>query len=154
MVEQQGIVVRLRDELAEVEFIRQTACGGCSAQSACGTGILGSMLGRRRHRIWLANPVDAVPGDEVVVGMREGAFVATSLIAYLLPLAALFAGALAAQALWSPRSGSELPAVLGAIAGFALGLFGVRGGSARDAVPGDFRILRKEPKSVQTVTFT
>lgn len=154
MVEERGHIVRLVGHQVEIEFIRETACGTCKAKTTCGTGVLGAFFGRRQHRVLLDNSVDAAPGEWVVVGVDESDFVAASMMIYLVPLLTLFAGALVADVLWgrASGSGSEMPVVLGAVAGFVLGMMGLK----RWAVTGSrsLRILRKEPNTGTEVRLT
>jgi sigma-E factor negative regulatory protein RseC len=152
VVEERGVVVRVAGSRAEVEFVRQAACGSCSAKTACGSGVLGELFGRKRHRVWIDNTVNAATGDHVVVGIREGEFVATSLMAYLLPLLTLFAGALAAESVLGGAGGTELPVVLGAMTGLALGLYALRRWMASAGEARNLKILRKEPNVVAAVS--
>lgn len=151
MVEERGYIVRVAGERAEIEFIRQTTCGSCEARSACGGGVLGSLFGRRQHRVWLENQVAGSPGDQVVVGIEERDFVTTSLVAYLIPLLTLFLGAIAADALWPSNVQGEIPAVLGGITGFGLGVFALRSWQDNPARSQTLRILRKEPITAPVV---
>ena len=152
MVEEQGEVVRVAGSRAEVAFVRQAACGSCSAKTACGSGVLGEWFGRRRHRVWIENTIEAEAGDRVVVGIREGEFVATSLMAYLLPLLTLFAGAMVAESFLAGAAETELPAILGGMTGLAVGLYALRRWMASAGAARNLRILRKEPNVVAAVT--
>lgn len=146
------MVVRVAGKRAEVEFVRQAACGSCSAKTACGSGVLGQLFGRRRHRVWIASAIEAKAGDHVVVGIREGEFVATSLMAYLLPLLTLFAGAMVAESFSAGTTETELPVIFGGMAGLALGLYALRRWMASAGAARNLHILRKEPKVVAAVS--
>lgn len=69
------------------------------------------------------------PGDEVVVGMVDGVLLRGALLAYLLPLMALFAGAILGQAAFA-SAGEELVALSGGL-GLGLGFLAVRALSRR-----------------------
>lgn len=154
MVEERGVVVRVEGSRAEVAFVRQAACGSCSAKTACGSGVLGELFGRRRHRVWMENTIEAEAGDHVVVGIREGEFVATSLMAYLLPLLTLFAGAMVAESYLAGTAETELPTVLGGMAGLVLGLYALRRWMGSAGAARNLRILRKEPNVVAAVSIS
>lgn len=124
MIEETGVVIAARGELAEVECRRQSACGGCAAHGACGTSLLDRYLGRRQLLLTVHNPVGAGPGDQVVVGVPEEALLTASFAAYLVPLLAMIGGALAggtiAETWLAAAAGLQ---ILGGVGGFAAGLF-------------------------------
>ena len=67
MIEQDGTVLAVHGELAEVQCRRQSTCGGCSVNGACGTSLLERFFGRRQLILTVRNPVAARPGETVVV---------------------------------------------------------------------------------------
>lgn len=119
MIEENARVVRREGEYAWVETQRKSACGQCSARKGCGTSVLDKVLGRRRSVVRVLNPVDAGPGDEVVIGLGEGAFVRGSLVVYAPPLVTLLLGAIAGEWLGGSDALSVLGGLLGLAAGFA-----------------------------------
>ncbi|GAB4300539.1 MAG: hypothetical protein Kow0096_20660 [Thiohalomonadaceae bacterium] len=128
MIEERGRVVRTAGESAWVQTARRSSCGGCSARSGCGTGALAGLFGARLHEVEVLNPIGARPGEDVIVGIGESLLVRGSVTLYLVPLLALVAGALLAERL-APQlglTGSELPAILGGLAGLAAGFFWLR----------------------------
>ncbi|HDP89981.1 MAG TPA: Fis family transcriptional regulator [Thioalkalivibrio sp.] len=143
MIEESARVVRLEDGYAWVETQRKSACGQCSASKGCGTSVLDKVLGRRRSVVRVLNPVGAELGDEVVIGLGEGAFVRGSLAVYALPLVTLLAGAMLGQ--WLGQA--DVAAVLGGLAGLAAGFAWVWLFTRR--IAGDSRyqpvILRRVP---------
>ncbi len=128
MIEEQAIVLSSADGIAQVETRRDATCGGCSAQAGCGTVILSRIFGSRRTRFRVLNPVDAGPGDRVIVGFEEKMLVKASLMLYMVPLLSLILGGVAGQfgaegvSLLSPEQGS----ILGGISGLLGGLYWVR----------------------------
>lgn len=123
MIEETGTVIAARGDLAEVECQRHSTCGACAANGACGTSLLERHFGRRQILLTVHNPLGARPGDQVVVGVPEGALLSASVAAYLVPLLAMVAGALAgAGAGESWPDSAALIQVLGAAAGLAAGL--------------------------------
>ena len=128
MIEEQALVVDCEGEFALVETERSSSCGNCSARGACGTAALSKVLGSRRSRVRVLNPVGARPGDEVVIGLEESTLTRTSFVFYMLPLLALILGAIAARWLggWLGGADPEPFAIFGGVAGLALGLLMVR----------------------------
>jgi len=93
MIEESGRVVAIDGNDAWVETSRRSSCGSCEAKG-CGTGTLSQILGRKTQRLRVKNPVGAVPGDRVILGIRESALIKGSLAVYLVPLLALLGGGL------------------------------------------------------------
>lgn len=120
MLEETGTVVRIEEDALWVETLQQSACGHCAARQGCGQHVLGKALATSSTIRVLLNGIPSsnfrlnqsvrigIPGDVVVRG---------SLLVYLVPLAALIAGANFAYWL----AGTEGGAVLGALAGLAGG---------------------------------
>jgi sigma-E factor negative regulatory protein RseC len=92
MIEESGVVVSVAHGSAKVQSRRRDACGGCTVRGACGTSLLARLLGRKPLLLDARNPIDAQAGEEVVVGMPEGALLEASFVAYLIPLLALIGG--------------------------------------------------------------
>ncbi len=128
MIEESGEVVRTQGDSAWVRTLRRTSCGSCSARKGCGTGALAGLFGARAHEVEVLNPIGARIGDEVIVGISETLLVRGSVAVYLLPLLTLMAGALLAEGL-APQLGlaaSDIPAIVGGLAGLAAGFFWLR----------------------------
>lgn len=121
MIEETALVVETEGEYAWVETQRRSSCGSCSVKG-CGTGALSKILGKRSQRLRVLNPVDAKPGEEVVLGIREQDLLKGSLAVYIVPLLMMLAGALLGEAL-APQWGSDTEAL-----SLLLGLLGLAGG--------------------------
>lgn len=119
MIEETAVVVAAdRDGGLWVEAVPQSACGGCVAGGHCGTGALGQVLGRRPVRLKLEAGADAAVGDRVVIGLPEGALLRGAVMLYLVPLLMMFAGAVAAAAIWgSADAGVALAGGAGMLGG-------------------------------------
>ena len=128
MLEETGQVVDVEGEFAWIESERQSTCGSCSARKGCGTSAIAKVLGRKRMRLRVVNRVDARIGDHVVIGIAESGVVRGSLAVYAVPLAGLFAGALAGQFVGEriTSTGSDWPAIAGAAVGLIASLFWLR----------------------------
>lgn len=135
MIEEPAQVVSVEGaagEYAWVETQRQSACGGCAANQACGTSVLTKVLGTRRTRVRALNRGGAKVGDRVIVGIDERAIIRGSLAVYAMPLLTLLGGGIVG-ALLSERlqvSGESLTLGLG-IAGLVTGLLWLKGFTRR-----------------------
>jgi sigma-E factor negative regulatory protein RseC len=128
MLREEGIVIAVKGDRAQVEARPKSACGSCSARSGCGTSLVASLFPRRGHNFIARNCVGAKPGDRVFIGLDESVLQRASLMIYLLPLLGLIGGALAglhlARLLGS--SDGELLSILLGGAGMAAVLFWIR----------------------------
>ena len=95
MIEETGRVVSIRGEMAEVETQRRSVCGHCSADGACGTSQIARYVGNRRLLVQTYNPIGAKPGDQVIIGVPDGALLEAAFFAYLIPLVVMIGGAMA-----------------------------------------------------------
>ncbi len=120
MIEQVATVVRLEGERAWISAERESSCGQCAMRKGCGTSVLANVLGRRSVNMSALNPVQAQPGERVVIGLDESAMLRGALAVYLVPLLALIVGAslLAGQ--------GDGAAVAGGALGFLAGLSWLR----------------------------
>jgi sigma-E factor negative regulatory protein RseC len=118
MIEQRARVVGTEGGFALVEAAPAGGCASCGVQGGCGVSKLGKLLPRRSRVLRVPNDLGARPGDEVTLGVRDDALLASAFAAYLPPLAGLLAGAMIAAAL----AASDLWPMLGAGAGLLLGL--------------------------------
>lgn len=99
MIVEKGWVTAVEGDALWVETIQRSTCDSCSAKKGCGQRVLAQLAG---HTAQLR--VSVPPGhqrifscgDTVEIGIAEHAVVATSVLAYLLPLVvALLCGAAA-----------------------------------------------------------
>ncbi len=120
MIEQVATVVRLEGDRAWITAERESSCGQCSLRKGCGTAVLANVLGKRSVNLCALNPVQAQPGERVIIGLDENAMLRGAVAVYLVPLLALIAGAglLAGQ--------GDGTAVAGGVLGFLAGLFWLR----------------------------
>jgi sigma-E factor negative regulatory protein RseC len=149
VIEEQGTVLAVSGDLAEVACERRSACGACSVRNGCGTSLLEQLFGRRSRVLDVRNPIGARPGERVFIGIREDALVKAAVSAYLLPLLGMILGAVGGEWL----SSAALPAweqglsILGGLAGLGAGLWGVAVLGARREGDARFQatILRRVP---------
>ena len=135
MIEESAQVIAVEGDSGEyvwVETQRQSACGGCAANHACGTATLAKVLGRRRTRVRALNHGGAQVGDHVIIALDESALLRGSVALYAVPLAALLAasviGALLSQRLQIDNE--SLTIALG-IGGLLAGLWWLKGFTQR-----------------------
>lgn len=149
MIEETAHVVETEGEFAWVETERRSSCGSCSVKG-CGTGALSKILGKRSQQLKVRNPIDAKPGDEVILGIREEDLLKGSLAVYIVPLLAMLAGALLGEGL-APQWGSdnEVLSLFFGLLGFAAGLLWLHYFNRRLSRNGSFMavILRKNISS-------
>ncbi|MBF0470981.1 MAG: SoxR reducing system RseC family protein [Gammaproteobacteria bacterium] len=122
MIEQEGRVVSRSGEKVWVEAERHRSCSGCSAKG-CGTSALARVVGQKRLRIEVSDPLGVAVGERVVVGVEEAGMLIGSLLIYLLPIVALILGAVVVEKLFAV---GELAAVAGGVGGFLLSLWWIR----------------------------
>ncbi|HCM06215.1 MAG TPA: alginate biosynthesis protein AlgM [Oceanospirillales bacterium] len=97
MIEEQVVVTSIDVDGVWVEGVQQSACGSCSAKAGCGKHAM-SQLGRKVS-LWLPN-VDLEIGQQVVVGLPEGAILRSTLALYGIPLIFLLSGAIVGNAIF------------------------------------------------------
>lgn len=118
MIEEQGRVVAVEPGAVWVETLRKSTCTACSANAACGQGLMERLgVGRQRGYLRALSDLQLSVGDSVVIGVREDLLVRSSLLIYLFPLLGLLGAALVAESL-----GLAEPLII--LAGLA-GLLGV-----------------------------
>jgi sigma-E factor negative regulatory protein RseC len=128
MIEETARVLRVRGRYAWVQTLRRTACEGCGSGSECGVGAVAAGLWQRPLQLRALNGVGVGEGEQVVVGLNEGALVTGSLAVYFVPLVALLGGALLGEMAperwgWGAAEGWSI--VCGSI-GLGLGLLWAR----------------------------
>lgn len=121
MIEERARVVAVNNGQLLLEAQTKAACSGCAAKQGCGTSVLSRWVGRKFTRFQAPNTVNAVVGDEVVVGLAETAMLKGSVFVYLLPLLAMIVAAVLADLLLAPHAAArDLLVIAAAVAGFAL----------------------------------
>jgi positive regulator of sigma E activity len=121
-----GTVVLARGPLAQVRVDCARACQECSASSLCKGGT------RKEGILSVRNPLDAHPGDEVLIDVPEGRYNRVLIVMFSSLLAASLLGALGGHGLSGPLAlDAAISTPIGFFAGLAL------------AVPGLILYLRK-----------
>ncbi len=112
MVTENGVVEFTRDGKATVLTKRSEACAECTAKGACQ-----AMGGGKEMLVEVDNQAGARKGQLVEIAFDSGAFLTGSLLAYIVPVLALIAGAFLGQAYGpqvglSPDTGAALAALI------------------------------------------
>jgi len=109
MLKETATVVSISAKRAKVAIVRSEACGNCPAKSMCSTAS-GDI-----NVLEVRNPVEARPGQKVIIELRPDALVKATAMVYLLPAAAMVTGATAG---WL-QTGTDLGSMFGALTGLA-----------------------------------
>ena len=135
MIETPARVVRNEGAQAWVVSEAPSSCGACAGKG-CGSSVFNRLWHPDTPEYPVGNPIGAQPGEAVVVGLPDGALLGATTAAYLVPLAALFAGVALGQWL-----AGELASILGGLTGFLLAGLWLR--QRRPARHADPVILRR-----------
>lgn len=120
MNQNQARVISVEEGYAWVEIPRRVAaCGNCENSSNCQTGLLDGSGAARRYRV--PNPISACIGDTVQLHVADNVLLHASFVSYLLPAILAIGGAALGQ-----FAAADSGAVLGTVAGLALGLLFLR----------------------------
>lgn len=117
MTDAAGTVIALDQGYAIVKM-DETGCGRCHEDGGCGGNNLGKMFCSTPRTFRVRNTDRAAIGQRVRVEIPDGAVRHSASIAYGLPLAALFVGAIGGSAIAGDTGG-----VVGAIVGLAVSWF-------------------------------
>lgn len=131
MLETEGVVTGLDADGAYVETTRASSCGTCSSKQSCGTSNMSELLMGRAKPFRVSNPIGAVVGERVVIGLEESALLKSSMISYVLPLTLLIAGALLGSQLAPADAVKDLHSVAGSVIGLMLGIVALKWVSVR-----------------------
>ena len=92
MMTEEGMVKRTMGSKAWVVTRRSEMCESCSSHGAC--QVLG---GGKEMEVEAFNPVQARPGDQVLLTLEDQSLMKLSFLVYLFPILALIAGAALGQ---------------------------------------------------------
>lgn len=128
MIEENGRIIAVENDMALVEIQRKSVCGSCSVNKGCGAGVLSKVMGNKRFRLTVFNSVNANVGDDVIIGIEDDMLVKSSFAVYIIPLLLFFVGAwigdnMAGQFV---LPASEVPSILFGILGLFVGFVWLR----------------------------
>ncbi len=121
MLKESAMVISVSTGKARVALVRSEACGDCAAKSMCNpaSGNLNVME--------VGNPVEARPGEKVIISLPSKELLKATAMAYLMPAAAMVAGA----TLGWLKTNTDPGAIIGAFTGFAVSFLFLFGHSRR-----------------------
>ncbi|MET0088882.1 MAG: SoxR reducing system RseC family protein [Candidatus Thiodiazotropha sp.] len=125
MIEENARVLRVEGGFAVVETQQRAACGSCQSSGSCSTSVLAGLFKRHDNQLRVLNTLDVRPGEQVIIGVQEQALVKLSLLAYLMPILSMIAGAIIVD-FWSRDylgADGELPQIIGGLLGLAGGFW-------------------------------
>lgn len=114
-----GIVAQIKKGKAIVSLPAQ-GCGGCGQRRSCGIGKLAA--DNPQTLVELDVPSGLAIGDPVTVSLAEDKLLVAALVGYLLPAVSLVSGAIFGSLLAADANAQDVTAVLGAAAGFGVGI--------------------------------
>lgn len=126
MIETPARVVGTDDNYAYVEPFSGGSCSSCSTTGSCGTAIFGKIFTQKPRVFRVLNSVRAKPGESVVIGLREGVLLTSSLMVYMIPLLFVFAGAILASLAGSTKELQEQYSIWGSVIGLVAGFAWVK----------------------------
>lgn len=118
MIDAEGTIVSLDGDYAVVRM-DEAGCGRCNEPGGCGGKNIGKMFCSTPRTFRVRNPGHVALGERVRVAIAEGAVRRTALLAYGLPLLALFVCALGGKML-ADEPGAMLGALVGLLGGWLL----------------------------------
>lgn len=111
MLKETATVVSTSADKAKVAIVRSEACGSCPAKSMCSAAASGNL-----NVLEVRNPVEAMPGEKVIIELQPAALVKATALVYLLPATTMLVGATAG---WL-KTGTDLGSIIGAVSGLAI----------------------------------
>lgn len=110
MLKEAATVVSTSASKAKVAIIRSEACGNCPAKTMCSTAS-GNI-----NVLEVRNPLEARPGQKVIIELQPEALVKATAMVYLVPAIAMVTGATAGWLQADTDLGSMFGALTGLIA--------------------------------------
>jgi len=136
MVEEYGTVVELKGKMTAVVLCeKSTMCNHCASMEACRLGA-----DNTTRLVEVNNPIGAAVGDKVRIQVSSRTFLQSSFLLYIVPLIALFIGAVAGQLVGSALENGPDPNLLAALIGTAF-------------MVGSFFIIRIGSRAIPPETF-
>lgn len=118
MIEEYAVVIQCKQDVAELEIERRTACGICGQKRGCGNATWGKLLGHKTHTFQAQNAIEAKVGDSVVVGIDEHTALRSVFFLYVVPLLGLIVFSVIAEIVFQHQLYVVLAAILGLVVSF------------------------------------
>ncbi len=120
MIETEAYVISVADGMAWVETRPHQACPNCDPVHGCRSLSIARVFALKPQQYQVLDPLHSQPGDQVVVAVAEQALTRSALLGYVVPLLALFFGAMLGALM------SELVSVVAAVVAFLGSLLMIR----------------------------
>lgn len=150
LANERGIVVDLVGPKARVRVQKTSSCASCESRHSC------HIMNDRNMIVEVHNTLKAKAGDTVEISIPVRSLLKVSLIVYIIPIVALFAGALVGRT-WGKSFGGEADvfAIVGGllamgVAFFLLKWFDRRQNRRSEYQPQLTRIISSVPNSPQS----
>ena len=117
MIETRARVIQTGDGVAIVEAEKQSGCGNCDPVKGCGKSSVSKLFCSGTQRFEVIDPIGTRVGDEVSIGVKDGAILRGAVAVYLVPLALMIAGAMLGAS--RGDGASVFGGAVGLLAGFA-----------------------------------
>lgn len=121
-IEHSGVVRRVEGRTVSVEIVATSACGACSARSACG-------MKEEQTKIFdIACPEaeQFAAGDRVVVGIERKIGITAIILSYVIPLILLVSTLAVSLAVFDTGEGAALAATAAVMAAYYLCIYAAR----------------------------
>ena len=124
IIEHTGTVDSVEGDVVTVRIVAQSACGGCSARSACGM----SESQEKRLEVRTQDAASYSAGDEVTVGVYKNMAMMAVVLGYVGALAVLVAVLVLCVCVAGTGEGTAVLWSLGAVAAYYVCLWAFRNG--------------------------
>ena len=118
MIETRARVVETGPGIALVEAERAAGCGHCSSEKGCGKSSMSRLFFSKPSRFEVIDPLGKKVGDEVWIGVQDGALLRSSVAVYVVPMSTFLIGAGLGNAV-----GGDAFSALGGAIGLMVGFF-------------------------------
>lgn len=126
MIETEALIVKIENNMAFVETQRQSGCGHCNPKKECASSTLSKFFGSKPTFFKALNPVNALTGDLVVIGVADGAILKSALAIYFLPLIVILTGAGLGNFFAASDTTQDINALIGAGLGLIVSYIWIR----------------------------
>lgn len=89
-MEQRGKVLSVKDDIATVELLRESACRSCHHKNNCGVGVIAGCSKAEKVTIIANNVCGAGAGDSVVLSSNSAKTLGIAFSVFVLPLILTF----------------------------------------------------------------
>lgn len=91
MIEELATVTEIHQQGALVEVIikRQSSCASCAQKSSCGSALWQQLFPTASSRLTISNKLNAVKGEQVIIGIQEDQFLRGVFSLYGIPMIVL-----------------------------------------------------------------